>query len=77
MFVDCPLFLVSTVKQNYNYVVLYCSDGIGRTGTFICIHAQLERVRTEGVIDIFEFVKSLRISRSNLVSELVSRDCVQ
>ena len=51
---------------------LYSSDGIGHTGTFICIHAQLERIKTEGVIDIFQFVKSSRISRPNLVSELVS-----
>ena len=47
------------------------SDGIGRTGTFICIHAQLERVKTEGVVDVFQFVKSSRISRPNFLSEQV------
>ena len=55
-------------------IFLYSGDGIGRTSTFICIHAQLERIKAEGVIDIFQFVKSSRIfmTKLNLVSELVS-----
>ncbi len=44
---------------------------MGRTGTFLCIHAQLERVKTEGVVDIFQFIKSSRIHRPSLVSEKV------
>ena len=28
-----------------------CSDGMGRTGAFICLHA---RLKTEGVIDCFQ-----------------------
>ena len=48
------------------------SDGVGQTGTFICIHAQLERLKTEGVVDIFQFIKSARIQRAGLVSDIVS-----
>ncbi len=44
---------------------------MGRTGTFLCIHAQLERVKTEGVVDIFQFIKSSRIHRPSLVSDRV------
>ena len=44
---------------------------MGRTGTFICIHAQLEQVKTEGVVDFFQYIKSSRIHRPSLVSELV------
>ena len=47
------------------------SDGVGRTGTFICIHAQLERLKTEGVIDFFQFVKSARIQRPGLILSVV------
>ena len=50
----------------------YCSDGVGRTGTFICIHAQLERLKTEGVVDIFRFIKGARNQKMKLVPELVS-----
>jgi hypothetical protein len=45
---------------------------MGRTGTFICIHAQLERLKTEGVFDFFQFIKSARMQRPGLVSESVS-----
>ena len=46
------------------------SDGVGRTGTFICIHAQLERLKSEGAVDFFQYIKSARIHRAGLV------DCV-
>ena len=51
--------------------VLLLSDGVGRTGTFICIHSQLERLKTEGVVDIFQSIKSARIQRAGLVPEVV------
>ena len=47
------------------------SDGVGRTGTFICAHAQLERLKTEGIVDIFQYIKSARIHRAGLVPEVV------
>ena len=50
----------------YNY-----SDGMGRTGTFICIHAQLERLKTEGVVDFFQFVKSARMQRPGVILNVV------
>ena len=48
------------------------SDGVGRTGTFICIHAQLERLKTEGVVDFFQFVKSARMQRPDVILNRVS-----
>ena len=54
-------------------IVLYsCSDGVGRTGTFICLHSQLERLKTEGVVDFFQAVKSARMQRAGLVPDAVS-----
>ena len=47
------------------------SDGVGRTGAFICIYSQLERVKTEGVADIFQFVKASRLQRKGLIRHLV------
>ena len=49
----------------------YFSDGVGRTGTFICIHSQLERLKTEGVVDIFQSIKSARVHRAGLVQSVV------
>ena len=44
---------------------------MGRTGTFICLHSQLERLKTEGVVDFFQAVKSARIQRAGLVPDAV------
>ncbi len=49
-----------------------CSNGIGRTGVFITVHAQLERLKIEGVVDVFQFVKSIRKQREDLVPTVVS-----
>ena len=64
----------SSVNNTLNNIlrVLYsCSDGVGRTGTFICLHSQLERLKTEGVVDFFQGVKSARIQRAGLVPDAV------
>ena len=53
-------------------IASFLSDGVGRTGTFICLHSQLERLKTEGVVDFFQAVKSARIQRAGLVSDAVS-----
>ena len=53
-------------------VLFSLSDGVSRTGTFICIHAQLERLKTEGVVDFFQSIKSARIQRAGLVPDVVS-----
>ena len=41
---------------------------MGRTGTFICIHSQLERLKVEGVVDFFQAAKSARLQRAGLIS---------
>ena len=43
------------------------SDGIGRTGTFTTIYSQMERAKTEGIVDIFQFIRRARIQRAGLV----------
>ena len=52
-------------------ILTFYSDGVGRTGTFICLHSQLERLKTEGVVDFFQGVKSARIQRAGLVPDAV------
>ena len=52
-------------------VVLLLSDGVVRTGTFICIHSQLERLKTEGVVDVFQAIKSARIQRPGIIPNVV------
>ena len=49
-----------------------CSDGVGRAGTFICVHSQLGRLKTDGVVDLFQSIKLARTQRMWLVVEAVS-----
>ncbi|XP_064386637.1 receptor-type tyrosine-protein phosphatase alpha-like [Halichondria panicea] len=49
-------------------IVVMCNNGIGRTGMFITLHTQLERLKIEGVIDVFQFIKFARKQREGLVS---------
>lgn len=44
-----------------------CSAGVGRTGVFITLSIVLERMRYEGVVDIFQTVKMLRTQRPAMV----------
>ena len=53
-----------------------CSNGIGRTGVFITLHAQLERLKIEGVVDVFQFIKFARKQREGLISCPVSLQIV-
>ena len=50
---------------------MLCSDGVGRTGAFIAIHAEMERMKAETVVDLFQFVKGMRIQRAGMVSNKV------
>ena len=37
----------------------------------MCIHSQLERLKTEGEVDIFKYLKTARTRRMGLLSDLV------
>ena len=48
------------------------SGGTGRTGVFIAVSILLERLKTEGVVDVFHTVRSLRLQRPGMVQTVVS-----
>ncbi|XP_077356735.1 receptor-type tyrosine-protein phosphatase delta isoform X11 [Festucalex cinctus] len=48
-------------------ISVHCSAGVGRTGVFITLSIALERMRYEGVVDIFQTVKMLRTQRPAMV----------
>ena len=69
------MYTLCCVQYYFSILYFVChsidSDGVGRTGTFICIHAQLERLKTEGVVDFFQFVKSARTQRPGFILNVV------
>ena len=73
--VVCRSNLLSVLHSQFIYIIMYSgfhSDGVVRSGTFICIHSQLERLKTEGVVDVFQAIKSARIQRHGLIPNTVS-----
>ena len=52
---------------NTGPLIVHCSAGVGRTGTFIALDTQLKRIEAEGDIDVFGFVRSMRVNRCCMV----------
>ena len=63
--------------QSMNIVLkmLVCylfSDGMSRTGVFITCMSEIERIKVEGAVDIFQTVKAARTQRPHMVFTSVS-----
>ncbi|XP_065918174.1 receptor-type tyrosine-protein phosphatase S-like [Dysidea avara] len=51
-------------------MLVHCSAGVGRTGTFIAINNEIQRIKQEGVTDIHSFVCQMRFCRNFMVQTL-------
>ncbi|CAC5378523.1 Tyrosine-protein phosphatase non-receptor type 11,Tyrosine-protein phosphatase non-receptor type 13,Tyrosine-protein phosphatase corkscrew,Tyrosine-protein phosphatase non-receptor type 6 [Mytilus coruscus] len=71
-----PLYLVlfhkhvisdHTSTEKNGPLLVHCSAGIGRTGTYIGLDALHEEGSATGFVDVVKFVKKMRYSRMNMV----------
>ena len=54
-------------------LLVHCSAGVGRTGTFITLDIALEQANKEGIVDIPGIVNRLRQQRMKMVQTDVRR----
>ncbi len=64
-------------SNNAGPMVVHCSAGVGRTGTFITLHSQLLRIKQERNLDIFTFVQNMRRRRCFMVQTEVKCTYIQ
>lgn len=63
--------------QIYNsYIMIdhfyYYSAGVGRSGTFIAIDTEIQRMKSLAVIDVYDCVRRMRFWRNFMVQTMVS-----
>ena len=53
-------------------LLVHCSAGVGRTGTFVMLDTMIDRLRNEDSLNVYEFLKHMRGKRMYMVQTLVS-----
>ena len=63
-------------RMTFNLFIVfsYSSDGMSRSGVFITCMSEIERVKVEGGVDIFQTVKTARAQRPHMVASHISRE---
>ena len=64
--------VTNTWSPSKGPILVHCSAGVGRTGTFIAVDIALEQAKREGVVDIAGIINRLREQRMEMVQTVVS-----
>lgn len=73
----CLIQFIQRVRKDFQYydtppLVVHCSAGVGRSGTFIVLDSMMERMKVEESLDIYAFIIEMRRKRALMVQTEVS-----
>jgi len=60
----------SIADETHTPIVVHCSAGIGRTGTFIAVDCLMQEATTSNAVNVFSTVTRLRLYRNQMVQNL-------
>ncbi len=68
----CLIQFIQRVRKDFPYydsppLVVHCSAGVRRSGTFIVLDSMLERMKVEDSLDIYAFICEMRQKRGLMV----------
>ena len=68
----CLIQFIQRVRKSHKYdgppLLVHCSAGVGRTGTFMTLDSMLQRMKAkEDTLDVYEFICHLRVKRPLMV----------
>ncbi|RWS26927.1 receptor-type tyrosine-protein phosphatase kappa-like protein [Leptotrombidium deliense] len=66
-----------SAERTMGPIVVHCSDGCGRTGTFICIDANLELGDEDNMYDVFGYTKKMKQARKGMIETVFVYDCLE
>ncbi|ESN96421.1 hypothetical protein HELRODRAFT_150887, partial [Helobdella robusta] len=61
---------VSAHRKDNEFLVVHCSAGVGRTGTFIAMNYLMKQLENEGSVDILGCMSRLREDRPQMIQTL-------
>ena len=53
-------------------LLVHCSAGVGRSGTFITLDSMMLQIKDKGTLNVYSFVKEMREQRTQMVQTSVS-----